>query len=146
MLLAAGYLGDRLGRKNVFLGGMILFGSGSGLLTLMPTFETMFAARVVQGVGAAFISANGGVLAVSVLPWNQRGQVLGIIGAAVALGLKAGPVVGGFLAITLAGARHSWSIRCSASCSWSSARRSCQRPGASLAARSTCGARRFSSR
>jgi EmrB/QacA subfamily drug resistance transporter len=98
MLLPAGYLGDRLGRKNVFLGGMILFGSGSGLLTLMPNFATMFAARVVEGVGAAFISANGGVLAVSIFPWNRRGQVLGIIGASVALGLKAGPVVGGFLA------------------------------------------------
>src|SRR5262252_2452452 len=98
MLLPAGHLGDILGRKNVFLGGMVLFGSGSGLLTLMPTFETMFVARVVQGVGAACISANGGVLAVSVFPWKQRGQVLGIIGTAVALGLKFGPVVGGFLA------------------------------------------------
>ena len=98
MLLTAGFLGDRLGRKNVFLGGMILFGTGSGLLTLMPTFATMFAARVIEGLGAAFISANGGVLAVSIFPWNRRGQVLGIIGASVALGLKAGPVVGGFLA------------------------------------------------
>ena len=97
MLLPAGHLGDRLGRKNVFLAGMILFGCGSGLLTLMPTFETMFLARVVEGVGAAFISANGGVLAVSVFPWKQRGQVLGIIGTAVALGLKFGPVVGGVL-------------------------------------------------
>jgi EmrB/QacA subfamily drug resistance transporter len=97
MLLPAGHLGDRLGRKNVFLAGMILFGFGSGLLTLMPTFETMFLARVVEGVGAACISANGGVLAVSVFPWKQRGQVLGIIGTAVALGLKFGPVVGGVL-------------------------------------------------
>ena len=97
MLLPAGHLGDRVGRKNVFLGGMILFGCGSGLLTMMPTFETMFIARVIEGVGAACISANGGVLAVSVFPWNQRGQVLGIIGTAVALGLKFGPVVGGFL-------------------------------------------------
>jgi EmrB/QacA subfamily drug resistance transporter len=97
MLLPAGHLGDRYGRKNCFLGGMILFGCGSGLLTLMPTFETMFLARVIQGVGAAFISANGGVLAVSVFPWNQRGMVLGIIGTAVALGLKFGPVVGGVL-------------------------------------------------
>jgi EmrB/QacA subfamily drug resistance transporter len=96
MLLPAGHLGDRLGRKNVFLTGIMLFGGGSGLLTLMPTFETMFIARVIQGVGAAFISANGGVLAVSVFSWNQRGQVLGIIGTAVALGLKFGPVVGGF--------------------------------------------------
>ncbi|MBV9600145.1 MAG: MFS transporter [Chloroflexi bacterium] len=98
MLLPAGHLGDRFGRKTVFLGGMVLFGSGSGLLTLMPTFETMFAARVVQGVGAACISANGGVLAVSVFPWKQRGQVLGIIGTAVALGLKMGPLAGGVLA------------------------------------------------
>lgn len=98
MLLPAGHLGDRYGRKNVFLGGMILFGSGSGLLTLMPNFGTMFIARVIQGVGAACISANGGVLAVSVFPWTQRGQVLGIIGTSVALGLKMGPVVGGVLA------------------------------------------------
>jgi EmrB/QacA subfamily drug resistance transporter len=98
MLLTAGFLGDRFGRKNVFLGGMILFGAGSGLLTLMPTFATMFAARVIEGFGAACISANGGVLAVSIFPWNRRGQVLGIIGMSVALGLKAGPVVGGFLA------------------------------------------------
>jgi EmrB/QacA subfamily drug resistance transporter len=97
-LLPAGHLGDRYGRKNVFLAGMILFGFGSGLLTLMPTFETMFLARVIQGIGAACISANGGVLAVSVFPWKQRGMVLGIIGTAVALGLKFGPVVGGFLA------------------------------------------------
>jgi len=97
MLLPAGHLGDRFGRKNVFLAGMILFGGGSGLLTLMPTFESMFVARVIEGVGAACISANGGVLAVSVFPWNQRGQVLGIIGTAVALGLKFGPVMGGLL-------------------------------------------------
>ncbi len=97
MLLPAGHLGDRYGRKNVFLAGMILFGGGSGLLTLMPTFESMFVARVIEGIGAACISANGGVLAVSVFPWNQRGQVLGIIGTAVALGLKFGPVVGGLL-------------------------------------------------
>jgi EmrB/QacA subfamily drug resistance transporter len=98
MLLPAGHLGDRLGRKTVFLAGMILFGSGSGLLTLMPNFQSMFAVRVIEGVGAACISANGGVLAVSIFPWNQRGQVLGIIGTSVALGLKAGPVAGGFLA------------------------------------------------
>ena len=97
MLLPAGHLGDRFGRKNVFLTGMILFGGGSGLLTLMPTFESMFVARVIEGIGAACISANGGVLAVSVFPWNQRGQVLGIIGTAVALGLKFGPVMGGLL-------------------------------------------------
>jgi EmrB/QacA subfamily drug resistance transporter len=97
MLLPAGHLGDRYGRKNVFLAGMILFGGGSGLLTLMPTFESMFVARVIEGIGAACISANGGVLAVSAFPWNQRGQVLGIIGTAVALGLKFGPVVGGVL-------------------------------------------------
>src|ERR1700730_5022562 len=97
MLLPAGHLGDRLGRKNVFFTGMILFGGGSGLLTLMPTFETMFVARVIEGIGAACISANGGVLAVSGFPWNQRVQVLGIIGTAVALGLKFGPVVGGVL-------------------------------------------------
>ena len=95
-LLPAGYLGDRYGRKNVFLAGIMLFGGGSGLLTLMPSFEAMFFARVIQGIGAACISANGGVLAVSVFPWNQRGMVLGIIGTSVALGLKFGPVVGGF--------------------------------------------------
>src|SRR5216684_3242448 len=49
MLLPAGHLGDRYGRKNMFLLGMILFGGGSGLLTLMPTFETMFIARVIEG-------------------------------------------------------------------------------------------------
>jgi EmrB/QacA subfamily drug resistance transporter len=98
MLLPAGHLGDQLGRKTVFLAGMILFGSGSGLVTLMPNFQSMFAARVIEGIGAACISANGGVLAVSVFPWNQRGQVLGIIGTSVALGLKMGPVAGGLLA------------------------------------------------
>jgi MFS family permease len=41
MLLPAGHLGDRLGRKNVFLTGIMLFGGGSGLLTLLPTFEAM---------------------------------------------------------------------------------------------------------
>jgi EmrB/QacA subfamily drug resistance transporter len=97
MLLPAGHLGDRLGRKHVFLTGIILFGCGSGLLTLLPTFAAMLLARAIEGVGAALISANGGVLAVSMFPWNRRGQVLGIIGAAVALGLKAGPVVGGLL-------------------------------------------------
>lgn len=98
MLLPAGHMGDRYGRRNVFLAGMTLFGFGSGLLTLLPTFQSMLIARAIQGVGAALISANGGVLAVSIFPWTQRGQVLGIIGTAVALGLKFGPVVGGFLA------------------------------------------------
>src|SRR3954447_12198831 len=74
MLLPAGHLGDRFGRKNVFLAGMILFGGGSGLLTLMPTFQSMLIARAIQGVGAALISANGGVLAVSVFPWTSAAR------------------------------------------------------------------------
>src|SRR6266571_4413216 len=65
---------------------------------LNPVFVSQFHVNLYEEywIELAYAIPLIGVLAVSVFPWNQRGQVLGIIGTAVALGLKFGPVVGGF--------------------------------------------------
>jgi EmrB/QacA subfamily drug resistance transporter len=97
MLLPAGYLADRLGRRGVFLSGMLMFSAGSALMTMLPDFRLLLGARAIQGIGAACIQANSGVLTVQAFPWNQRGRALGIIGSVVAVGLMSGPVVGGAL-------------------------------------------------
>jgi EmrB/QacA subfamily drug resistance transporter len=97
LLLPAGRLADTVGRKEVFLGGFVLFGLASALCGLAPSVGWLIAARVLQGVGGALVQANTGALVTQAFPPGERGRALGLQGSIVSLGLLSGPVVGGLI-------------------------------------------------
>jgi EmrB/QacA subfamily drug resistance transporter len=95
LLLAGSVLGDRLGRKRMFIAGILLFTAASAGSALAPTTGTLIAARALQGVGAAIVTPLTLTLLADAFPPERRGIALGvwsgISGTAVALG----PLVGG---------------------------------------------------
>lgn len=97
LLLPFGRLGDAVGRRRIYLGGLALFVVGSALCGLARSAELLIAARVLQGIGASMVSANAAAIVTAAFPAAMRGRALGSIGAVVGLGLTIGPPLGGWL-------------------------------------------------
>ncbi|OIK05092.1 MFS transporter [Streptomyces monashensis] len=97
LMLPAGLLGDRFGRRRMLITGLALFLAGSLTGALAPDVNWVVAARAFMGVGGALVTP----LALSVLPSlfgaDERAKAVGIISAASALGLPLGPIIGGWL-------------------------------------------------
>ena len=95
LLLTGSVLGDRFGRKRMFIAGILLFTAASAGSALAPTTGALIAARALQGVGAAIVTPLTLTLLADAFPPERRGIALGvwsgISGTAVALG----PLVGG---------------------------------------------------
>ena len=97
LLLTLGRLSDMYGRKPVFSLGLLIFTLGSGLCSLSVSANQLIAFRVVQGLGAAMVMANGPAIITDVFPHTERGKAMGLIGTVVSIGSMAGPALGGFL-------------------------------------------------
>lgn len=97
LMLTAGRLADLRGRRGVYAAGLVVFSAASLLCGLAPGVHALIAARVLQGVGAALVAANGSALLVSAFPLEERGRALGAFGAMVGIGLAAGSPLGGFV-------------------------------------------------
>ncbi|MFF4141475.1 MFS transporter [Streptomyces sp. NPDC001698] len=97
LMLPAGLLGDRFGRRLMLIAGLAVFLAGSVVGALTGDVGGVIAARAVMGVGAALVMP----LALSVLPSmfgpEERAKAVGVISAASALGLPLGPIIGGWL-------------------------------------------------
>src|SRR3954469_24340313 len=95
LMLPAGLLGDRFGRRAMLVTGLAIFLAGSVLGSLAGDVNWVVAARAVMGVGAALVTP----LALSVLPSlfapEERTKAVGIVSAGSTLGLPLGPIVGG---------------------------------------------------
>ena len=92
-----GRLGDMVGKRPVFLGGVIAFMVTSILPGLAPTIELLLLFRVLQAVSAAFaISLNYGIV-IETFSASERGKALGVFGAIFAAGSIVGPLMGGIL-------------------------------------------------
>jgi EmrB/QacA subfamily drug resistance transporter len=97
LLLVSGRLADSMGRRRVFLPGVFLFGFGSMMCALAPSAGWLIAARLLQGVGGAVVSAAGFAVMLPGFPPARRSTAIGIAGAMGALGSVVGPAVGSFL-------------------------------------------------
>ncbi|MFE7439484.1 DHA2 family efflux MFS transporter permease subunit [Streptomyces chartreusis] len=97
LMLPAGLLGDRFGRRRMLITGLGIFLAGSLVGALAADVNAVVAARAVMGVGAALVTP----LSLSVLPTlfgpEERTKAVGIASAASALGLPLGPIIGGWL-------------------------------------------------
>jgi EmrB/QacA subfamily drug resistance transporter len=98
LLLTAGTLGDRFGRKRVFLFGLVIFTVGSGMCGLAPSLPWLIAGRAFQGAGSAALTPGSlSLLAAAFTVPRERTQALGIWSGISGIALAAGPLVGGLL-------------------------------------------------
>jgi len=97
LIMVGGTLGDRYGRKRVFLVGLAIFTAMSAACALSPNESVLIAARAAQGVGAALVAPLSLSILADAYPPERRTAAIGIWAAAAGLGFGAGPVVGGIL-------------------------------------------------
>jgi EmrB/QacA subfamily drug resistance transporter len=98
LLMLAGSTADRIGRKRVFMVGLVVFSVGSLLCALAPSLGVLLAARVLQAVGGSMLSpvAMSIIRNVFVDP-AERARAIGVYAAIFGLSLALGPVIGGTL-------------------------------------------------
>ncbi|MGH9208238.1 MAG: DHA2 family efflux MFS transporter permease subunit [Acidimicrobiales bacterium] len=95
LLLTGATLGERFGRRRVFVAGMALFTISSAAAALAPSIGALVAARAVQGAGAAIVLPLTLTLLSAAVPPERRGAALGLWGAMAGLAVALGPLVGG---------------------------------------------------
>src|SRR3954469_3896694 len=95
LLLTGAALGDRFGRKRVFIGGVALFTFGSAMAALSSSGDALVIARAIQGVGAAIVLPLTLTILSDAVPAERRGLALGAWGAIAGLAIALGPLVGG---------------------------------------------------
>lgn len=95
--IPAGRLGDRYSHPAVFRAGALLFALGAVTAALAPALLTLLVGRLFQGLGAAGMAAAGQALAFAAGGERRSGRNLGLVHAAVAIGMLAGPIVGGLV-------------------------------------------------
>ncbi len=97
-MLTGGKLADLLGRRLIFMAGLVIFTASSLMCGLAGSGEMLIGARVVQGLGAALMNPATLSIITATFPPRQRGMAIGIWAGVSAMALAIGPLVGGLLA------------------------------------------------
>ena len=97
LLLTAGSLGDRYGRKGALTIGLLIFGLGSALGALSSTPEQLIATRAFMGIGGALIMPATLSILTNVFPAEERAKAIAIWSAIAGLGFGLGPALGGWM-------------------------------------------------
>nr|WP_100837793.1 MFS transporter [Kitasatospora fiedleri] len=97
LLMLGAALGDRFGRRRMFVAGLAVFTLGSASAALAPTMGALIAARAVQGAGAAVMVPLTLTLLTVAVPAARRGTAFGIWSGVAGLAVATGPLIGGSL-------------------------------------------------
>jgi EmrB/QacA subfamily drug resistance transporter len=100
LILLGGSLGDRLGRRRVFVTGVIWFALASALCGLTPDIEVLVAARVLQGIGGALLVPGSLALIQSSFSPADRPRAIGVWSGLGGIAAAIGPLLGGWLVVT----------------------------------------------
>src|SRR3954452_7518905 len=96
LLMLAGSMGDRFGRRRVFVAGLAVFTLASLLCSLAPSVEWLIAFRVLQAVGGSMLNPVAmSIIANTFTDPRERAQAVGTWGAVFGISLALGPIVGG---------------------------------------------------
>ena len=96
-ILLGGSLGDRFGRRRIFVAGTVWFALASLLCGLAPSIELLVAARALQGVGGALLTPGSLAMIAGLLEGEERGRAIGLWSGLAGLASAIGPFVGGWL-------------------------------------------------
>jgi len=96
-LLLMGRLSDLFGQRRIYLLGFLTFTLGSAFCGFSPTIYFLIGSRMLQGLGASALMANGSAILITAYPEEDRGKALGILGSVISAGFLTGPILGGFL-------------------------------------------------
>jgi EmrB/QacA subfamily drug resistance transporter len=102
LLLTGAALGDRFGRRRMFVAGLAVFTAASVACALSPNIGALIAARALQGVGAAMVLPLSLTLISAMFPPQQRGKAMGLYLGLTGLATFSGPFIGGAIAGGLA--------------------------------------------
>ncbi len=97
LILLAGTLGDRLGRRRVFAAGVVWFAAASLLCALAPTVGVLVGARALQGIGGALLTPGSLSIIHASFTADHRARAVGAWTAFVGVAAAIGPLVGGYL-------------------------------------------------
>ncbi len=98
LLMLAGATADRIGRRRVFMTGLMVFTAGSGLCSLAPDLGALVAFRMVQAVGGSMLNPVAmSIITNTFTDRAERARAIGVWGASYGLSVALGPVVGGLL-------------------------------------------------
>ena len=102
LLMTGAALGDRFGRRQMYIAGLLLFAASSAACALAPNTVWLIAGRAVQGMGAALVMPIAMALLGAAFPPALRPKALGLFSGITGLAVLAGPVVGGAIVRGLA--------------------------------------------
>ncbi len=98
LLMLAGSTADRIGRKRVFMAGLVIFTAGSLLCSLAPNLELLVVFRMVQAVGGSMLNPVAmSIITNTFTDPRERARAIGVWGAVVGISMAAGPLAGGLL-------------------------------------------------
>jgi EmrB/QacA subfamily drug resistance transporter len=95
LLLTGAALGDRFGRRRMFIAGIVLFTLSSAASAVAPSIDLLIAARALQGIGAAIVTPLTLTLLADAFPPERRGVALGVWSGISGIAVALGPLVGG---------------------------------------------------
>ncbi len=97
LLMLAGSIGDRFGRKRWMTAGLLFFALGSTVSALATSIEALIAGRAIQGLGAAFVLPATLSIVTNTFDRHERGKAIAIWTAVGGMGIGFGPAIGGYL-------------------------------------------------